>query len=96
MIVDLVNFRVRSGKDQEFEALHQEWIKLMRGSRGFINQVMLRSVEEPGEFFAEIRWVNKDYRDRFSAHEDKESKALGQKSASILEGPPVHRLLESV
>ncbi|PYT34350.1 MAG: hypothetical protein DMF52_13175 [Acidobacteria bacterium] len=96
MIVDLVNFRVRSGKDQEFEALHQEWIKLMRRSRGFINQVMLRSVEEPGEFFAEIRWVNKDYRDRFSAHEDKESKALGQKSASILEGPPVHRLLESV
>ena len=96
MIVDLVTFRVRNGKDQEFEALHQEWIRLMRRSRGFINQVMLRSVEEPSEYLAEIRWVNRDYRDRFSAQEDKESKALGQKSAAILEGPPVHRLLESV
>jgi heme-degrading monooxygenase HmoA len=96
MIVDLVTFRIRSGKDQEFEAHQQEWIKLMRRSRGFITQVMLRNLEEPGEYLAEVRWVNKDYRDRFSAHEDPESKVLVQKSASILEGPPLHRLLESV
>ena len=96
MIVDLVTFRVRSGKDQEFEAQQQEWIKLMRRSRGFITQVTLRSLEDPAEYLAEVRWVNKDYRDRFSAHEDKESKALVQKSASILEGSPLHRLLESV
>ena len=96
MIVDLVTFRIRSGKDQEFEALQQEWIKLMRRSRGFINQVMMRSLEEPAEYIGEVRWVNKDYRDRFSAHEDRESKALVQKGASILEGPPLHRLLESV
>jgi heme-degrading monooxygenase HmoA len=96
MIVDLVTFRVRSGKDQEFEALHQEWTRLMRKSRGFINQLMLRSLEEPCEYIAEVRWVNKDYRDRFSVHEDKDTKTLAQKSASILEGPPLHRLLESV
>ncbi len=96
MIVDLVTFRVRSGKEQEFEAHQQEWMKLMHRSRGFINQVMLRSLEDPCEYHAEVRWVNKEYRDRFSAHEDKDSKALVQKSASILEGPPAHRLLESV
>ena len=96
MIVDLVTYRVRNGKEQEFEAQQQEWTRLMRRSRGFIGQVMLKSVDEPGEYHAEVRWVNKDYRDRFSAHEDKESQALLQKSASILEGPPAHRLLESV
>ena len=96
MIVDMVIFRVKGGKDQEFEAHHQEWARLMRRSRGFINQVMLRNLEEPAEYVAEIRWVNKDYRDRFSAHEDQESKTLAQKSSSILEAAPLHRLLESV
>jgi heme-degrading monooxygenase HmoA len=96
MIVDLVTYRVRNGKEHEFEAQQQEWTKLMRRSRGFIGQVMLKSLDEPREYHAEVRWVNRDYRDRFSAHEDKESQALVQKSASILEGPPAHRLLESV
>ena len=96
MIVDRVTFRVRRGKEQEFEALHQEWLKLMRRSRGFINQVMLRSLEDPCEYHSEVRWVNQDYRDQFSAHEDKESKALVQQGAAILEGPPAHRLFESV
>ncbi len=68
----------------------------MRRSRGFISQVMLRSLEDPTEYHAECRWVSKDYHDRFSVREDKESRALVQKSASILEGPPVHRLLEHV
>ena len=62
----------------------------------FIGQVLMRSTEDPTEYHAEVRWVNRDYRDRFSAHEDRESKALVQKGASILEGPPLHRLLESV
>lgn len=96
MIVDLVTFRVKSGKDQEFEAHQQEWLALMRRSRGFINQVIMRSLENPSEYYAEVRWVNRDYRDRFSAHEDKESRALVQKGSAILDGPPGHRLLESV
>lgn len=96
MIVDLITFHVRLGKDQEFEAHQQDWLKLMRRSRGFINQVMLKSLEEPGEYLAEVRWVNREYRDRFSSQEDREAKTLAQKSAAVLEGPPIHRLLESV
>lgn len=96
MIVDLVTFRVRSGKEQEFELQQQEWLNLMRRSRGFISQVMLRNLDDPSEYHAEVRWVNKDYRDRFSAHDDKESKALAQKSTALLESPPAHRLLEMV
>lgn len=96
MIVDQVTFRVKSGKEQEFEAQQQEWTALMRRARGFINQVLLRSLENPAEYHAEVRWVNRDYRDRFSAQEDRESKALAQKRSAILEGPPSHRLLESI
>jgi len=96
MIVDLVTFRVRSGKEQEFEAQQQEWNALMRRSRGFITQVLLRSLENPCEYHAEVRWVNRDYRDRFSAQEDRDSKSLAQKRAAILDGAPSHRLLESI
>jgi len=96
MIVDQVTFRVKSGMEQEFEAQQQEWTALMRRARGFINQVLLRSLENPAEYHAEVRWVNRDYRDRFSAQEDRESKALAQKRSAILEGPPSHRLLESI
>ena len=66
MIVDLVTFRVKSGKEQEFEAQQQEWAALMRRARGFINQVLMRNLENPSEYQAEVRWVNRDYRDRFS------------------------------
>jgi len=96
MIVDLVTFRVKSGKEQEFEALHQDTLKLMRRSRGFISQVVLRNLEDPAEYHAEVRWVSKEYRDRFSARADGDSSALLQRGASILEGAPAHRLLEPV
>lgn len=96
MIVDFVTFRVRSGKEQEFETLNQDALKVMRGSKGFISQVMLRSVEDPAEFHAEVRWVSREYRDRFSARSDGETGALIQRGASILEKPPTHRLLEPV
>ena len=96
MIVDQVTFRVKSGKEQEFEAQQQEWTALMRRARGFINQVLLRSLENPTEYHAEVRWVNRDYRDLFSAQEDREGKALAQKRSVLLDGPPTHRLLESI
>ncbi len=96
MIVDLVTFRVKSGKEDEFEAQQQEWITQLRRSRGFINQVLLRSLDNPSEYHAELRWVNRDYRDRFSAHEDRESRTLVQKRSALLDGPPSNRLLEFI
>ncbi len=96
MVIDLITFRVKKGKEKEFEMNQEEWVKLMRRARGFITQVLMRSSEDPAEFHAEVRWVNREYRDRFAAHEEKESKALVQKGASILDGPPAHRLLEPI
>lgn len=96
MVVDHVTFRVKRGKQQEFEAQNEEWLRLMRRARGFIGQSLLRSTEDPHEYHAEVRWVSKDYRDRFASHEDAETRALAQKHAAILDGPPGHRLLEHV
>lgn len=96
MIVDQVTFRVKSGKEQEFETQQQEWIALMRRARGFINQVLLRSLENPAEYHADVRWVNRDYRDLFAAQDDRENRALAQKRSSLLDGAPSHSLLESI
>ena len=96
MIVELVTFRIKNGKEQDFETHHQEWGRLMRRSRGFIGQIMMRSLEDPSEYHAEVRWVSQDYRDRFSARDDGEKKSLEKKGAALLEGPPSHRLLEFV
>jgi heme-degrading monooxygenase HmoA len=92
MVVDQVTYRVRAGKEREFERLQEDWQGLLRGARGFITRTMMRNAEDPAEYHAEVRWVSREYRDRFAAHQ--ESDRLQKKGAAILEGPPVHRLLE--
>ena len=67
MVVDLVTFRVKNGRQTEFERHCEEWARLMRRSRGFVNQVLMRNLEDPTEYRAEVRWVSREYRDRFAA-----------------------------
>lgn len=95
MIVDLVTFRVKQDRVQDFERHNEEWLRLMRRSRGFVTQSLMRHLDRPGEYVAAVRWVNRDYRDRFHAAGDGERDALRQKAAEILEGPPASVLLES-
>lgn len=96
MIVEVVTFRVRQGREQEFETHHQDWVRMLRRTRGFIGQTMMRSLSEPSEYQSEIRWVSRDYRDRFGAQPDAERDTLTRKGTAILEGPPTARLLETV
>lgn len=96
MVVDLVTFRVRRDRQQDFERHSEDWVRVMRRSRGFINQILMRSLDDPAEYRAEVRWVSKDYRDRFNAQQDAEVQALLKQAASLLEGPPTRTLLEFV
>jgi len=96
MIVELVAFRIKRGKQQEFEQHCEEWLRLLRRSRGFIGQILMRNAEDPTDYRAEVRWVNKDYRDRFNGPEDAEARSFLTRAAGILEGPPTHSLLEYV
>jgi quinol monooxygenase YgiN len=95
MIVDLVSFRVKQDRLQEFERHNEEWVRLMRRSRGFVTQRLMRRIDRPGEYVAAVRWVNRDFRDRFHSADDSERRALRQKAADLLEGSPDSVLLEN-
>ena len=96
MIVDMVTFRVRPERIAEFEKHNEDWVRMMRRARGFITQVLMRSLDHPHEFTAEVRWVNREYRDRFNVADDPDRKALQQRAHDLLDGPPRSVLLESV
>jgi heme-degrading monooxygenase HmoA len=96
MVVDLVTFRVKSGRQADFERHCEDWARLLRRSRGFIGQVLLRNVEDPTEYRAEVRWVSREYRDRFAGRQDAETQALLKASATLLESAPGRTLLEAV
>lgn len=96
MIVELVTFRIKRGKEQAFERHREEWLRLLRRSRGFIAQILMRNAEDPAEYRAEVRWVNRSYRDQFNAHDDAEARSLLTESAAILDGAPAHALFEYV
>jgi len=42
-----------------------------------------------------VRWVSRDYRDRFHADSGAERQALRKKAEELLEGPPASVLLEN-
>ena len=96
MIIEMVSFRVKPDRIPDFERHNEEWVRLMRRSRGFVTQSLMRTVDKPSEYLAEVRWVNRDYRDRFHAEEDAERRTLQQKARELLDAPPDSRLVESV
>lgn len=96
MVIDLITFRVKRGREIEFERHNEGWARLMRRSRGFISQVLMRNADDATEFRAEVRWTHRDYRDRFIALEDREASSLMQAGAELLERPPERVLLEIV
>ena len=96
MIVDLITFRIKADRGQDFEKHNEEWIRRMRRARGFVTQILMRNLERPEEFTAEVRWVNRDYRDRFNSSDDAERQALQQKARDLLDGAPKSVLLEYV
>jgi heme-degrading monooxygenase HmoA len=96
MVVDLVSFRVKPDRVHDFERHNEEWVRLMRRTRGFVTHSLMRNVERPGEFVATVRWVSRDYRDRFHAADDAERRALHQQGRDLLEAPPASVLLETL
>jgi len=96
MIIELVSFRVKADRIPEFEHHNEEWVKLMRRARGFVTHALMRSLDRPAEFTSEVRWVNRDYRDRFHAVDDADRRALHQKARDLFEGAPDSQLVETV
>lgn len=96
MVIDVMTFKVKRGREREFERHSDDWTRLMRRSRGFISQVLMRNADDVTEYRAEVRWTHRDYRDRFNAHEEPEASSLMKAGAELLERPPTRVLLEVV
>ncbi|HZN02445.1 MAG TPA: antibiotic biosynthesis monooxygenase [Candidatus Polarisedimenticolia bacterium] len=96
MIIELVSFRVKTDRIPDFERHNEEWVRLMRRARGYVTHSLMRSLDSPAEFTSEVRWVNRDYRDRFHAIDDAERRALHQNARDLFDGPPDSRLVETI
>ena len=96
MVIEQITLRVKKEQQREFEKHNTEWVQLMRGSRGFVNQTLMRNMEDHTDYRAEIQWVSREYRDQFEASAEHDNKAIFQKRAGFLDGAPKHALLESV
>jgi quinol monooxygenase YgiN len=96
MIIDVVSFRVKPQRVQDFLRHNDEWVRLMRRARGFVTQALFRNLDRPGEYVAQVSWVNRDYRDRFHAGDDAERRALQDQGREFLEAAPSSTLVETV
>ena len=96
MIIDVVSFHVKPQRVQDFLRHNEEWVRLMRRARGFVTQTMFRSLDRPGEFVAQVSWVNRDYRDRFHTGDDADRRALQDQAREFLEAAPASNLVETV
>jgi quinol monooxygenase YgiN len=96
MIIDLVSFRVKPQRVQDFLRHNEDWLRLMRRARGFVTQILFRSLDRPGEYVAQVSWVNRDYRDRFHSSDDADRRALQDQALEFLEVAPTNTLVESV
>ncbi len=94
MVVELAVYRVRAGKGPEFEAHAGERLSVLKRARGFITQSLMRNADDPAEYRTEVRWVSREYRDRFLARHEAECKGLEEKVSGFLEAPPARCLLE--
>ena len=96
MIIDLVSFRVKPQRVQDFLRHNEEWVRLMRRARGFVNQTLFRNLDSPVEFVAQVGWVSRDYRDRFHSGDDADRHALQEAARELLEAAPTSTLIEGV
>ncbi len=95
MVVEIVTYRVRRGKEEEFEKHQEDRTRRLRRARGFMALRLLRNAEGPGEYQAEIRWASRDLRDRALAAGGP-AEAAGDALDTILESPPNRRLFEEI
>lgn len=96
MIIDVVRFAVKPQKVQDFLRHNEEWVRLMRRARGFVNQNLFRSLDHSGEYVAQVSWVSRDYRDRFHSGDDADRTTLQDQARDFLESAPNSTLVEPI
>ncbi len=95
MFIAMNNFKVREGKETEFEQTWRSRKSYLEGAPGFVRFALLRSDGE-GEYISHSTWQS---RDAFVAWTKSEAFVAGHRQGSLmgmLEVPPVIRLYQAV
>jgi heme-degrading monooxygenase HmoA len=96
MFIAMNNFKVVSGKQEEFENIWKSRETHLQGVPGFVRFSLLRGDAE-GEYISHSTWMN---RDAFVAWTQSEAFVAGHRQGGslmgVLEGPPAVKLYEAV
>ena len=96
MFIAMNNFKVASGREQEFEEVWKGRESHLRGVPGFVRFALLRG-DAPGEYVSHSTWES---RQAFTAWTQSEAFVAGHRQGGslmgVLEGPPQVKLYEAV
>jgi heme-degrading monooxygenase HmoA len=96
MFIAMNNFKVASGKEQQFEETWKNRETYLHNVLGIIRFALLRG-DAPGEYVSHSTWES---RDAFIAWTQSEAFTQGHRQGGslmgVLEGPPMVKLYESV
>lgn len=95
MFIAMNNFKVASGKEQDFETTWRERTSYLQGVPGFVQFALLRGDAE-GEYVSHSTWVD---REAFTNWVNSPAFADGHRQGSlagVLEGPPHVQTYEAI
>lgn len=88
MHVVLWEFRVKTGRELEFERIYGpdgEWAQLFRHAQGYLGTELLRDENAPGRYITIDRWLSTAAFDAFKQHWGAEYQALDERCAPLSE-----------
>ena len=95
MFIAMNNFKVASGREEEFERIWRERQSHLDGVPGFVQFALLRG-DAGGEYISHSTWQD---RQAFVAWTESEAFVAGHRQGSlmgVLDGPPQVKLYEAV
>ena len=96
MFIAMNNFKVASGKEQQFEEIWKNRETHLKDVPGIVRFALLRG-DAPGEYVSHSTWES---RDAFVAWTQSEAFTAGHRQGGslmgVLEGPPQVKLFEAV
>lgn len=89
MVTIGMNYRVRAGKQQIFEAAFARVLEALRGAAGHEESHLYRDVQDDASYLIVSRWSDEAAFQEF-VRSDAFRKVTNWGSENILEGPPRH------
>ncbi len=82
-------FRVRTGKQREFDRVYGpdgDWARLFRTGKGYICTELVRDLKTPRRYLTIDHWASREAYQRFKKENRTEYQAIDERSASLTDG----------